>query len=117
MKKTALLLAFPLLALSACGEEPAPEPVATEVATPEPTPTVPAPSEALFSEILAEACPTAEPVNTGFCQRGLGADHAICEFGLGDDEYTRNEARLEIDESGEAWALADAETLCEELSN
>lgn len=117
MKKSALLLALPLFALAACGEEPAPEPVATETAVPEPVSTLPAPSEALFSEIFAEACPTAEPVNTGFCQRGLGEDFATCEFGLGDDEYTRNDARLEIDESGEAWVLADAEALCEELSN
>jgi len=112
VKLTAPLILVPALAIAACGEEPAPEPVPTETATPEPTPTVPAPDQELFSSLFAATCPDAEAVNESFCQRALGADTVSCEFSLGDDEYLRNDATLEIDETGEAWVIADAETVC-----
>ncbi|WP_120076612.1 hypothetical protein [Aurantiacibacter odishensis] len=109
MKK--LLIALPIIALAACAE-PAPEPAPVETATPEPTPSAPAPDQALFSELYAAACPDNEAVNESICQRAMGADTASCEFSLGDDEYLRNDATLELDETGEAWVLADAEAVC-----
>lgn len=110
MKKLTLLL--PLLALAACGEEPAAEPAPAPVATVEPTPSLPAPDEELFAELFAATCPNAEPVNTSICKRGFGAETVSCEYGLGDDEYLRNDATLAMDEAGESWAIADAETVC-----
>ena len=106
--------AAPLALLAACGEEPAPEPVATETVAPEPLVELAAPDEELFTTLWADTCPDAEAVGQAFCQRGMGAEFATCEFALGDDEYTRNDARLEIDETGESWMIADGETLCTE---
>lgn len=105
-------LILPLFALAACGEEPAPEPAPVEVAAPEPTPSLPAPDEELFAELFAAACPGAEPVNTSICRRAMGAETVSCEYGLGDDKYLRNDATLAADETGEYWAIVDAETVC-----
>ena len=114
MKKLTLTLSLiaPVFALAACGEEPAPEPAPAEVAAPEPTPSAPAPDEELFAQLYAAACPEAEPVSTSVCRRAMGADTVSCEFGLGEDEYLRNDAMLELDETGEAWAIADADAVC-----
>ena len=112
MKKIALSL-LPVFALAACGEEaPAPAPEPVETATPEPeVPALPAPDQALFTELHAAACPNAKPVNTAVCRRaGMGSDDVICEYGLGDDEYLRNKAILSAGES--EWTLNDTETVC-----
>lgn len=104
-------LTLPLFALAACSGEPATEP--TPAATPAPvvTPSLPAPDQALFTRVLAEACPEAEPVNTAVCRRaGLGSTEVNCEFGLGEDEYLRNKATLVAGES--AWTLKDPEAIC-----
>lgn len=112
MKKLTLL---PVLAatglLAACGEEPAPAPAPTPTETPEPTPTLPAPDQTYFTAKYAEACPNDEPVNTAQCRRpGMGATNVVCEFGLGDDEYLRNETTLEPGEGD--WVFADPENVC-----
>ena len=112
MKKIALLL--PLALLSACGEEPAPEPTATAVATPEPVSTLPAPDAALFKATFAETCEGAEPVNNAVCRRAMGAETVSCEFGLGEDEYLRHDATLAVNETNDGWMLTDAEALCAE---
>ncbi|MWV29448.1 hypothetical protein [Aurantiacibacter rhizosphaerae] len=103
---------MPILALAACGEEPAPAPEPTETVAAEPVVTLPAPDEALFAELHAETCPDAETVSTSFCQRAMGAETASCEFGLGDDDVLRNDATLEVSETGDAWVIADAEAVC-----
>lgn len=109
MKKLALLL--PLALLAACGEEPAAEAPAADVAAPEPVQSLPAPDQALFTEKYAEACPEEDAVSTALCKRaGLGSDDVICEFGLGEDEYRRNSATLTTGE-GE-WVFADPENVC-----
>ena len=112
MNKLTLVLSLPLLALAACGEEPAAEPAPAETVAAEPIATLPPPDEALFAELHAETCPDAEAVNGSFCQRAMGATSASCEFGLGEDEVLRNDATLDVDETGEAWVIADAETVC-----
>ena len=109
MNKLALLL--PLALLTACGEEPAAQTAPEQVATRAPIETLPAPDQALFSAKYAEACPDEEAVNTAVCKRaGLGSPDVVCDFGLGDDEYLRNEATLTAGE-GE-WAFADPENVC-----
>lgn len=112
MKKLALLL--PIFALAACGEEPAPEPAATEVAAPEPESTLPPPDQAFFKRTFAETCEGAEPVNEAICRRAMGADTVSCEFSLGEDEYLRHEATLAANEDNTDWMLEDAENLCAE---
>ena len=112
MKKIACLL--PIALLAACGEEPAPEPTATEVATPEPVASLPAADQDYFRTKFAETCEGAEPVNNAVCRRAMGAETASCEFGLGEDEYLRHEATLEANEDGTDWQLADADALCTE---
>lgn len=99
-------------ALTACSEEAAPAPAPVETTAPEPVASAPAPDQALFAELHAATCEVAEPVNESLCRRGFGTDTVSCEFSLGDDEYMRNDATLELDETGEAWVIADAETVC-----
>ena len=110
MKKTVFLL--PLFALSACGEEPAPEPTATVAAAEPVEPTAPPADEALFTELFAETCPDAEPVATAVCKRAMGADTATCQFGLGEDQNLRHSAQIAA-ENGE-WSLVDAPAICAE---
>jgi hypothetical protein len=110
VNKIVLLLPALALSLAACGEEPAPAPAPTATATPT-TPALPAPDQELFTGVLAEACPEAEPVSTAFCKRaGFGSSDVICEYGLGDDEYRRDKATLTPGD-GE-WTLADPEAVC-----
>ena len=109
MKKFTFLL--PVALLAACGQEPAPAPTAEPTPEPAPTASLPAPDQALFSEKYAEACPDAEAVNTASCRRaGMGSPDVVCEFGLGDDEYLRNQATLTASEGD--WAFADTENVC-----
>lgn len=112
MRHPTFLLALPLFALAACGEEPAPEPV--ETAAPEPVVTLPAPDEELFTQVFAESCEGAEPVSTAVCKRAMGADTATCEFGLGEDDVLRHEATISVNEDKSGWDLADAENICVE---
>lgn len=108
MKKLAFLL--PVFLLAACGEEPAPAPAPT--ATPEPVATLPATDQDLFAELLAEACPDLEPVNTAVCRRGMGATTVACDYGLGEDEFMRNDATLVVNEAGDGWMIQDPEAVC-----
>ena len=112
MKKLALIL--PLALLAACGEEPAPEPTPTETATPEPVASLPATDQAFFSTKFAETCEGAEPVKNAVCRRAMGAEQALCEYGLGEDEYMRHEATLVANEDGSDWMIDNAEALCAE---
>ncbi len=108
MKKLTFLL--PIFALAACGEEPAPEPA--ETVAPVEVVELAAPDQELFTGLLAENCPELEPVNTAVCRRAMGADEAVCEYGLGDDEFLRNDATIAVNEAGDAWMLEDAEAVC-----
>ena len=65
-------------------------------------------------EKFAATCEGAEPVNNAVCRRAMGADQALCEFGLGEDEYMRHKATLEKNEDGSDWQLAEADALCAE---
>jgi len=101
------------LALSACGEPSAqPAPVETPVAVTEPVePALPAPTQDIFSQVFAAACPSAKTVSIASCRSmGMGSKDFICEYGLGDDEYLRHKANLTPGD-GE-WTLADAENTC-----
>ncbi len=111
MKLYASLL-LPMIALTACGEEPVSEPAPAQAMEAEPTVSLPAPDEALFAELFAETCPDAEAVSTSICQRAMGADTASCEYGLGDDEVLRNDATLAANETGDAWMIQDSEAVC-----
>ncbi|WP_340586648.1 hypothetical protein [Erythrobacter alti] len=108
MKKLTFLL--PILALAACGEEPAPEPV--ETVAPVEVVGLPAPTKEIFATAFGEACPDAEAVNVALCRRGMGAETAACEYGLGDDEYMRNDATLAVNEAGDGWMIQDPEAVC-----
>lgn len=110
MKKFAPLSLLPVLALAACGSEPAPAPEPTETVAPEPVSTLAPADETLFKELFAESCPNAEPVNTAFCKRAMGADTASCEFGLGDDDVLRNDAELSVVD--DSWVISDPEAVC-----
>ena len=113
MKKLALSL-LPVFALTAaCGEEPAAQPAPVETPEPEPTPSLPAPDQALFSAKLAEACPSLDAVNTAVCKRaGMGSPDVVCEYGLGKDEYLRHKAVLTAGETD--WTLTDTDTVCKQ---
>ena len=114
IKETPLLRYFsllPVLVLAACND-PEPEPVPAPTVAAPAAPALPAPDEELFSTLFAATCPAAEKVSVAVCKRAMGADNAICEFGVGEDEYLRHKATLEAGE-GE-WAIADAEEFCAE---
>ncbi|NCP19960.1 MAG: hypothetical protein GW855_12465 [Erythrobacter sp.] len=114
MKTLAFILPA-LVLLAACDQAPEPAP-APEQPTPEPTASLPATDQDLFTTVFEETCEGAEPVNTAVCKRaGLGSDDAICEFGLGDDTYLRNTATLTANDAGDGWVLADPEKICTEL--
>lgn len=108
---TKLAFLFPVLALTlaACGEEPAPQPVPTQASEPA-APSLPAPDQETFTNVLAAACPEVEPVNTAVCRRSFGSTEVTCEYGLGEDTYLRNKATL-IPGDG-TWNLLDPETVC-----
>jgi hypothetical protein len=109
VKKIALIL--PLFALAACSGEPAAEPTPAAIPAPGATPSLPAPGQALFSDLFAKACPEAEKVNTAVCKRaGFGSSEVTCEYGLGEDKYLRDKATLAPTDG--AWALKDAEAVC-----
>ena len=113
MNKLAFILpAFALL--TACDQAPEPAP-APEQPAPEPTASLPATDQELFSKVFAETCEGAKPVNTAVCKRAvIGSNDAICEFGLGDDTYLRNKATLTANDAGDGWVLADPEKICTE---
>lgn len=112
MKK--LFVCVALAALAACGSQAAPEPEPTPtaaVAAPVIEPTLPAPDEAVFAEVYAEACPDAPKVSTSLCRSlGMGQKGFNCDYGLGDDEYRRNKATLEPGDG--KWTLVDPENTC-----
>ena len=114
MKQIASLF-LPLLALTACSGEPAPEPapVATTAApAPVATPSIKAPDQALFTELYAAACPEAKTVGKAVCLRaGMGSSEVNCEYALGEDEYLRNKATLVAVDG--AWTVKDAAATCE----
>ena len=115
MNKTPLkLIALaPFALLAACGSEAPSEPAPAETAAvAEPAePALPPPDEDVFAATFAKTCPDAEPVNTSICKRaGMGSPEVVCEYGLGDDEYLRNE--LTMVEGETEWEIADAEAVC-----
>ena len=110
LNKLAFLL--PVIALAACGEEPAPEPAPTTAVAEPAEPGLPPADEAMFTQLFASTCPDAEPVATAVCKRAMGADTAVCEFGLGEDTELRHEAQI-AGMDGE-WSLVDAPAICAE---
>lgn len=106
-------IALSLAALTACGErDETPAPVATQAPAPVVTPSLPAPDQALFTSLYAEACPEAKPVGKAVCLRaGMGSSEVNCEYALGDDEYLRNKATLVAVDG--AWTVKDAAAVCE----
>jgi hypothetical protein len=110
VKKIALLL--PLLALAACGQEPAPAPEPTATAAAAPVSTLPPPDKEHFADAFA-VCQGAKPVNEVSCKRaGLGSEDVICDYSLGDDEFMRNKATLNPNAGKDGWVLADATNVC-----
>ena len=109
-----LALILPLFALSACGSEPAPKPAPTATATVPATPlkpTLPPPDQATFSKVFAKACPEAAKVAITSCRaEGMGATTFICEYGLGNDKYLRNTAK--ISQKDGAYVLDNPEKTC-----
>jgi hypothetical protein len=110
-----IALFIPVLMLAACGQEPAPEPVATEAAAPVPVSTLPAPDQATFTAAFAAACNGAETVNEAICKRaGMGSENVICDYSLGDDEYLRHKATLNPNPDKTGWVIADPQKVCTE---
>jgi hypothetical protein len=108
-----LIASLVLLALSACGsQEPAPPaPTASAVPVADITPSLPAPTKAAFAAAYAEGCPKAKKVSTASCKsEGFGKEGFICSYGLGDDNYLRNTARLTPGDG--KWVLADPDKAC-----
>ncbi|NCO99977.1 MAG: hypothetical protein GW801_14005 [Sphingomonadales bacterium] len=103
-----------ILALGACGsqDEALPEPEQAESVVPaDVTEAHPPPHREEFAAAWAEACLEAEPVGKALCKsKGLGEPGFTCDFGLGEDEYRRHNAELEL--AGESWALVDPENAC-----
>ena len=118
MKKIALLLpAFAMIA--ACGETGEDAEIdmttaPTEVAPVADASDLPPPDRDTVARVFEASCEGTEPVNNAVCKRALGATDVTCEFGVGEDEYMRHEAQLTPNEAGDAWQLADAETVCAE---
>lgn len=109
MTKLACLL--PLIALAACSQEPEPAPAVPATPAAVVTPSLPAPDQALFTQLYAAACPDAKPVGKALCKRaGMGSQEVNCEYALGEDEYLRNTATLVAGE--DAWAIKDAPAVC-----
>jgi hypothetical protein len=103
------------LILAGCSEEvaeaPAPAPAETAAMMPEPEETLHPPDRDKFAERFAAACPAAPQISTAMCRsKGMGSRDFTCEYGLGDDEYMRNEAILtEVDGD---WEVAEPEKVC-----
>ena len=113
MNKFVFLL--PALALAACGQEPAPEPVPTQAAPAAPVSTLPAPDTEDFASAFAAACQGAEPVNEAVCKRaGMGSTNVVCDYSLGDDEYLRHKATLSPNAEKTGWVLTDTASVCTE---
>ena len=91
-----MVLILPLLALSACGSEPTPQPTATATVAPTPLkPTLLPPDQATFTTVFAKACPKAEKVAVASCKaEGMGATSFTCQYGLGNDKYLRHDATI-----------------------
>lgn len=106
-----LIAIAPLVLFAACSEEPEPQPAPVETPNVPAEPSLPPPDSAVFAAAFAKTCPDAKPVNTSACKRaGMGSPEVICEYGLGDDEYLRNETKLVQGET--EWEIADPETTC-----
>ncbi len=110
MNKLALIL--PIFALAACSEEPATDQAPAETVVAEPAaPSLPAPDADVLIAAFSKACSEAEAINVSACKRaGIGSTEVICEYGLGDDEYLRNQ--LTLTPSDGEWTVADPETVC-----
>jgi hypothetical protein len=106
---------LPVLALAACGQEPAPEPVPTQPAPAVPVSTLPAPDTEHFAEAFAAACKGAEQVNQAICKRaGMGSSSVVCDYSLGDDEYLRHKATLSPNADKTGWVLTETASVCTE---
>jgi len=101
-----------VFALAACNSEAPVEPDSVQAQVVMPIePSISAPNEELFAAAYAEACGDAQPVNTSICKsQGLGKEGFVCEYGLGNDEYLRNDAII-LPVEGK-WALAEPEKTC-----
>lgn len=107
-----IFVLLPIIALAACGQEPAPAPTPTATAAAAPVSTLPPPDKEHFADAFA-VCQGAKPVNEVSCKRaGLGSEDVICDYSLGDDEFMRNKATLNPNAGKDGWMLADAATVC-----
>jgi CubicO group peptidase (beta-lactamase class C family) len=108
-----LFVTAAVIALSACNSQQPAQPAPSAVPTPtaDPEPTLPRPDQAIFAAAYAEACPKAKKVSVAVCEsEGFGKPGFSCGYGLGDDPYQRNHARLEPGDG--KWVLADPATAC-----
>ncbi|MCP9222710.1 hypothetical protein MKP08_08130 [Erythrobacter sp. LQ02-29] len=113
MKTLLPLLALTTLSasLAACGQQEAPAPAPTQTATTPVRESLSPPKRDDFADAFGKACPEAKPVNKAVCKSaGMGSIDFICDYGLGDDEYLRNEATLT--QQDDAWVIADPEKVC-----